>query len=408
MSNAPRIDDPVGRRALAQRYRADLLDDCLPFWMRHAIDEEHGGFLFALDAGGAVWDTDKGIWQHARFTWLLATLARDLADGEPGRADDYRRLAEHGIRFLDAHALVRDDPERQGRMWFQVTRDGRPLRMRRYFFTECFGAMAFAAWSRLSGDEAAARTARELFRTAVDGFTVPGRIPPKGEPATRELVSLGPPMILLNVAQVFRDAGLDVGAEQVADDALTSIGERLLNEELGCLFECVDPDGGFVDCVDGRTLNPGHALEAAWFVLEEARRRGGDERLLDLGVRIADLTWPWAWDTEHGGILYFRDALGRPVQEYWHDMKFWWPHNEAVLANLFAYQATGERRFADRHADVHAWAHAHFPDPEHGEWFGYLHRDGTRSSDAKGNLWKGPFHLPRMQWRAWRLLESMD
>jgi N-acylglucosamine 2-epimerase len=47
---------------------------------------------------------------------------------------------------------------------------------------------------------------------------------------------------------------------------------------------------------------------------------------------------------------------------------------------------------------VHDWAYAHFPDPVHGEWFGYLHRDGTISTRLKGSLWKGPFHLGRMQW----------
>jgi N-acylglucosamine 2-epimerase len=46
-------------------------------------------------------------------------------------------------------------------------------------------------------------------------------------------------------------------------------------------------------------------------------------------------------------------------------------------------------------------------DREYGEWFGYLHRDGTVSTTLKGNGWKGPFHLPRMQWYCWRLLDEM-
>ena len=53
------------------------------------------------------------------------------------------------------------------------------------------------------------------------------------------------------------------------------------------------------------------------------------------------------------------------------------------------------------------WAYRHFPDPEHGEWYGYLHRDGRISVRLKGNLWKGPFHLPRMQLMGWRILEEM-
>jgi N-acylglucosamine 2-epimerase len=56
---------------------------------------------------------------------------------------------------------------------------------------------------------------------------------------------------------------------------------------------------------------------------------------------------------------------------------------------------------------VHEWAYAHFPDREHGEWFGYLHRDGTVSTRLKGNVWKGPFHLPRMQWYCTLRIQEM-
>lgn len=52
-------------------------------------------------------------------------------------------------------------------------------------------------------------------------------------------------------------------------------------------------------------------------------------------------------------------------------------------------------------------AYRHFPDPDRSEWFGYLHRDGRVSVRLKGNLWKGPFHLPKMQLVCWKLLEEM-
>lgn len=37
----------------------------------------------------------------------------------------------------------------------------------------------------------------------------------------------------------------------------------------------------------------------------------------------------------------------------------------------------------------------------------FIRRRGSLSSRIKGNMWKGPFHLPRMQWYCWRLLEKM-
>jgi N-acylglucosamine 2-epimerase len=128
---------------------------------------------------------------------------------------------------------------------------------------------------------------------------------------------------------------------------------------------------------------------------------------MQLGLGILDAMWARGWDPEFGGLFYFTDFRNRPVQEYWAQMKFWWPHNEAEIATLLAWRLTGEGKYATWHQLVHEWSHRVFPDPEYGEWFGYAHRDGTISTQLKGNLWKGPFHLPRMQWYCGRLVDDL-
>ena len=153
--------------------------------------------------------------------------------------------------------------------------------------------------------------------------------------------------------------------------------------------------------------DPPFTIEAGWFILEEARLRGRDRRLIDLGLQIIDWSLAKGWDPHYGGLVYYTDAKGLPSTEYPHDMKLWWPHNEAIIATLLAFKLTVEPRYARWHAMVHDWAYAHFPDKLHGEWFGYLHRDGTVATRLKGNLWKGPFHLPRMQRYCWQRLEEM-
>lgn len=381
-------------------YRDGLLKDTLPFWLRHAVDQEHGGFMFAVDRDGTRLDTDKGMWQHGRFTWLLATLDRELHGTEHWQPA-WLETAKHGIDFMRAHGFDDD-----GRMFFQVTRDGKPLRKRRYVFTEAFGAISFAAYARASGDQRAADEARALFRLMVEYNTSPGLIPPKIDPDTRPSKGLSGPMITLVTAQVLRDTLDDEYAKEWIDRSIDELRD-FVKPDLEAVLEMVAPDGSVIDHFDGRTLNPGHALEAAWFVLDEAHRRGGDTELTKLGTDIVDYMWQRGWDQEYGGILYFRDLHGGPVQEYWHDMKFWWPHNEAILATLLAYRATGDAKYAEWHRMVHDWAHQHFADPEHGEWYGYLHRDGRVSVPLKGNLWKGPFHLPRMQYVGWQVLEGM-
>ena len=386
---------PERQAKLRDVYRDGLLLDTLPFWLRNSVDREHGGFLLCQDRDGTVIDTDKGLWQQGRFTWLLATLYDTV---EP--RGEWLELARHGIDFIRRRGFDED-----GRMFFQVTREGRPLRKRRYVFTECFAVAALAVYAKAAADEEARDQALDLFRLVVRHLTTPGLIAPKTDPRTRPMRGLAGPMIGIVTAQILRRVTDDPICDEQIELWIGEIERDFVKPELETVLEVVGANGELIDHFDGRTLNPGHALEAAWFVMEEARHRGGDRRLLELGTRIVDWMWSRGWDREYGGILYFTDVTGLPVQEYWHDMKFWWPQTEAIVATLMAWRMTGDGKYAGWHQQAHDWAYRHFPDPEHGEWFGYLHRDGRISSTLKGNLWKGPFHLPRMQLIGWKLLE---
>jgi N-acylglucosamine 2-epimerase len=129
--------------------------------------------------------------------------------------------------------------------------------------------------------------------------------------------------------------------------------------------------------------------------------------MLQQGLTMLDWMWKRGWDEEFGGIIYFRDVYEKPIQEYWHDMKFWWPQNEAIIATLMAYVETGDEKYARWHQQIHDYAYRTFHDKEHGEWYGYLHRDGRISTDLKGNLWKAPFHYPRQQVLASQLVQEL-
>ena len=389
---------PERRAHLLRVYRDGLLSDTLPFWINHSVDREHGGFLTCLDHDGAVLDTDKGIWVQGRFSWLLATLYQTV-EARPEWLD----LARHGVDFL-RRAGFDDD----GRMFFLVTQDGQPLRKRRYLFSEAFTVGALAAYGHAAGDQNAVDQAVDLFHLIERYLTSPGLLAPKVDPGVRPSKGLAMPMILIATAQILRRAVADPAPYTVwIDRCIAEIQRDFMKPPWQAVLETVGPNGEFQDHMDGRLLNPGHAIEAAWFILHEAKLRGRDQRLIDLGTTILDWMWQWGWDRDYGGIIYFRDVKGLPVQEYWQDMKFWWPQNEAIIATLLAYQLTGDPKYAAWHTRVHDWAYSHFPDPTHGEWFGYLHRDGRLAQRAKGNLWKGPFHLPRMQLTCWQILTEM-
>ena len=226
-------------------------------------------------------------------------------------------------------------------------------------------------------------------------------------PKNRQMKGMGHPMIGIVTAQELRKNLDDPSFTEYIDRWIAEIQQDFMNEEYKAVMETVGPNGEFIDHFDGRTLNPGHAIEGAWFILQEAKYRKNDLELIKMGTTMLDWMWEIGWDVSYGGIIYFRDVLGLPVQEYWHDMKFWWPQNEAIIATLMAYEMTGDEKYASWHQMIHDWTFKHFPDVEHGEWFGYLHRDGRISSTLKGNIWKGPFHIPRMYLMAWKTLEEI-
>ncbi|PKV62951.1 AGE family epimerase/isomerase [Pontibacter ramchanderi] len=376
-------------------YRRQLLEDTVPFWFPRSIDEEHGGYLLMRDADGSLLDDDKAVWIQGRAAWLLATLYNTVE-----QRPEWLEGARKGVDFLRQHCFDTD-----GRMFFHVTREGKPIRKRRYFFSETFAVIAFAAYAKASGDEEVAGEARRLFGQCIEYATTPGILPAKYTD-TRPAKGIGIPMIMLNTAQQLRDTIGDPHCDEWITRWIAEIERDFVKDDIRCVMEQVAPDGSIIDHFDGRTLNPGHAIEGAWFILHEAKHRHNDPHLIGLGCRMLDYMWERGWDKTHGGILYFRDVYGKPVQEYWHDMKFWWPQNETIIATLLAYTLTGEQKYADWHKQVHDYAYSHFHDKEHGEWFGYLHRDGRQSSSIKGNLFKGPFHLPRQEWYCWQLLQN--
>lgn len=376
--------------SLRDSYRRELVEDTLPFWLRHGVDREHGGLLTGLGEAGELVDSDKAIWLQGRTAWTCSTAYATLE-----RRPELLELARSCLDFIEAHGRGEG-----GKLYFTVTRDGRPLRMRRYVYSECFATVGNAAYAAATDSAAHRERALGYFDTYLHHTFTPGVMPPKTDPQTRPMQGVAPLMITIVTAQEIRRLLGDVtvrGRTCTAwiDHAIERIARFFYKPELGALLEVAGPAGEVIDHFDGRTLNPGHAIECAWFVLHEAKLRG-DAELQRLGLGILDCMWRRGWDARDGGLLYFTDLHGKPVQEYWAEMKFWWPHNEAEIATLLAYQLTREPRYAEWHRQVRTWSRQVFADPVHGEWFGYAHRSGTISTRLKGNTWKGPFHLPRM------------
>ncbi|MBX2953032.1 MAG: AGE family epimerase/isomerase [Leadbetterella sp.] len=379
--------------SLRDFYKKQLLEDTVPFWFTRSYDHEYGGYLLMRDRDGSLLDTDKAVWIQGRACWLLSTLYNTVE-----KRPEWLEGARLGYEFLRDKCF-----NREGKMYFHVDRAGNPLRMRRYFFSETFMVIACAAYAKASGDPEAEETARRLFGVCMEYASGIRIMEPKFE-ETRPSKGIGIPMIMINTAQQLRETLGDPRCDEAISGWIREIEHDFVKDDIRCVMEQVAPDGSILDHIDGRTLNPGHAIEGAWFILHEALYRNRDPQGIALGCRMLDYMWERGWDTEYGGILYFRDVYHKPVQEYWQDMKFWWPQNETIIATLLAYLATGEEKYREMHRRIHEYAYGHFHDKEQGEWFGYLHRDGRIAQTAKGNLFKGPFHLPRQEWYCWNIL----
>ena len=371
-----------------QKWIREELERCVAFWLEHGMDPVNGGVYTCLDRTGEVFSTDKSVWMQGRCGWIFSYLCHLY-----GVKDEWLAASKSCIDFLEEHCVNHDAA---GRLYFTVTAEGKPLRQRRYCFSEAFYALANAEYYGVTGRREhleRARRAYDLYWDLNHGMADPTGLGPKTIPETRTGRAFGIPMILLNVTGVL----LRVDPERKA--LYEERSARCVDEifRLKCVLENVAQDGAArLYYTEGRIVNPGHDIEGVWFLLEHAKRTG-DRELVQKAAQIFDWAIEAGWDKEYGGLLYFIDCLGKPPEAYEHDMKLWWPHDEILIASLMLYRDTGEQRYLDWFERTLDYCKEHFADPAYGEWYGYLRRDGKPTQPpCKGSTFKGPFHLPRM------------
>ena len=307
-----------------------------------------------------------------------------------------------GLDFIEKYCFDTD-----GRMFYEVTETGTPVRKRRYVFSETFAAIAMAQYAIASGDKSYAEKAVKLFKQILYYKNTPGAL----EPKFREgFIAKGHSlcMILIDTAARIREAIDDPILTQQINESIAELQHDFMKPEFKAILETVGPNGEFMDSIPGRTINPGHSLETAWFILEEAKQRNWDPQLKQMGLTILDWSWDWGWDKQYGGIFYFMDRLGNPPQQLEWDQKLWWVHIETLISLLKGYHLTGDQQCLDWFKKVHEYTWSHFKDTEYPEWYGYLNRRGEVLLPLKGGKWKGCFHVPRGLYQCWKVLSDIS
>ena len=383
-------------KSWAESYKKDLTENIMPFWMKYGLDRENGGVYTCVDRDGSLMDTTKSVWFQGRFAFICSFAYNNVEKNQ-----EWLDAAKSTLEFIEKHCF-----DEQGHMYFSVTAEGKPLRKRRYVFSETFAAIAMSEYALATGDQHWAKRAIQVFEDTQRFLATPGFLPAKFE-ADVKLQGHSIVMILINVGSCIRKVVNDPKLTQQIDESIEKLKKYFIHPEFKCLLETVGENGEFIDTNMTRTINPGHCIETSWFIMEEAKLRGWDKPMFDLALQVFDWSWDWGWDKQYGGIINFRDCKNLPPQDYSQDMKFWWPQCETIIASLYAYLGTGDEKYLYRHERISEWTYALFPDAEYGEWYGYLHRDGTVAQPAKGNLYKGPFHVPRMMIKGYMLCQEI-
>ncbi|MEZ7883725.1 MAG: AGE family epimerase/isomerase [Bacteroidales bacterium] len=381
---------------LALQYKEELMNNILPFWLEKSQDAEFGGYYTCLDREGNIFDTDKFIWLQGREVWMFSMLYNKVE-----KRQEWLDCAIQGGEFLKKYG-------HDGNLnwYFSVTREGKPIIQPYNIFSYTFATMAFAQLSKATGNKEYAEIAKKTFDLILQKKDNPKDRWEKSFPGTRPLKGFSLPMILCNLALEIEHLLDKSVLDSTIETCLNEVMNVFYKEEYGLILENVTPDGKFSDTFEGRLLNPGHSLEAMWFIMDLGVKLGRQD-IIDKAVKIALNTIEFGWDKQYGGIFYFMDIKGHPTQQLEWDQKLWWVHIESAITMIKGYQLTGNEKCLEWFEKLHDYTWKNFKDYEYPEWFGYLNRRGEVLLPLKGGKWKGCFHIPRGLYQCWQILEKI-
>nr|XP_028567880.1 N-acylglucosamine 2-epimerase [Podarcis muralis] len=379
------------------------LDAVVDFWLQHSHDEEYGGFFTCLGQDGKVYDDLKYVWLQGRQVWMYSRLYRKVPRF---RRPELLQAARAGGEFLLAHARVAPPSQKCA---FVLTRDGRPVKIQRTIFSECFYVLGLDELGRATGEPRYQREALAMMEAIVHWVREdPSEL---GRPLLAGAIphdSMAVPMMLLNLVDQLSEG--DAEAASRFSELGGWSAQRILmhvQRDGAAVLENVSEEGEALPGCLGRQQNPGHAIEAGWFLLRYAQRQQDSDLVAQAVEKFMKEPFRLGWDPEHGGLFAFQDVDGLcPTQLEW-KMKLWWPHTEAMIAFLMGFAETRDQELLERFVQVAKYAFAKFSDPQEGEWFGYLTQEGKVALTIKGGPFKGCFHVPRALCICEEILESL-
>jgi N-acylglucosamine 2-epimerase len=369
----------------------------MPFWMRHAVDEDFGGLLTCIGDDGRILSTDKFMWSQTRALWLFSALYRRIE-----RRADWLAVARQLYEFCRRYGMDDDDCWR-----FRTSRQGEPIDGPLSIVTDCFAIYGLTEFARATGEAEPVALACRTF-ASVERRLNSGR--PFGTAPYPLPTGMKAHRYSMQCSLMYHELATLTGDEAIRERSRChshQILHHFLRPEHRAIVEYTNCDGSFSDSPAGRTMVPGHGIEAMWFQLQIARETGDYS---DLDRILAGMEWccQRGWDPEYGGLFLGLDIFGREPPFWQHAAaKLWWPATEALCGTLLAHEADAQEKWLRHHRQIAGWALNHFPVLEHGEWRQRLDRRGVPLREVVALPVKDPFHLPRALLIAIEALDRM-
>lgn len=412
------MDRSCARRLLGF-YENELVNNILFFWDEKCIDRINGGYFNCFDnRGETLLSRDKYTWSQGRFVWMWARLAAmDCGTFTRAQRASFLENARLGRDFLAEHCLVAPNDWRCAYLLDEAggkkTVEGWGDRLDLSISADNFVAAGFAQYARSAGDRQSYTFAKSLYLSmreryaSGDYLSLPYRLPEKYRSHPMGMICLTAE--LHSAALVFDPpwtGELKLWLKEYVDEML----DCFVDEE-GVLRETLFRDGSQLPSILGQHMNPGHILEAMWFILDAVQILG-EQGYLPKIAAVAQKALECGWDAEYGGLLHFCSvAGGQPagqlepdgdepmlqlVLKSWDD-KLWWVHSEALYSTLLLHRLTREPCFLEWHDRVFDYTFEKHPNPDREvrEWVQILTRDGRPQEKVVALPVKDPYHITR-------------
>jgi mannobiose 2-epimerase len=372
MSDAQRTDIPD--------LKDHLLTRILPFWERHSIDRDRGGFLTHLARDGAVTDdSSKHLVMQTRMIYSFA------AGAEIGGPPQWANLARQGAGFLLKHFR---DVEQDGWFW-SVDRQGRPLETEKRMYGHAFTIYALSEYGRIAHDRAALAAAAHTWSLVANHlwddrnkgvFEACDRAWRPTNPHHSMGTHLHTLEALLALNQATEDNRYWPQIRAICD----LIVAHMVEPQHRCALEKFGPDWVH----DGGNIDYGHNLEAAWLLLR-VHQIEETAAYRDTALGFLDYVLRFGLDAAHGGV-FSHGPLAQPATIR---HKVWWVQTEAIPAFLLAHLVFGGHQYWDAFTNVMGFCLRFLHDEEHGEWYHSTEEDGAPRDTTKGSAWKAAYHV---------------